>query len=466
MENENNKLSNRRKGRSLTFWIIFWSLAIIFLLAWAFFLQMKNKDFSFLFRLANPIVKVMPVEEKTKQELLTVFDIMPEILKGGEEKTYLILFQNNLELRPGGGFIGSFGIMKIKNGKVSFVDTHDTNVFDSAISSNIDPPYPMGELLNIKNWELRDSNWSPNFPTNAKKASEFYSLEGGKEDLDGVIAISTEVLTSFLEITGPVSIEGYPGEYNSENAITKLEYQVEKGYKQQGIEKGKRKYIMKDLAKKLINKAQNLNWKDKKELLLSVEKNLDNKNIMIYFSNDDLQDKIRSLNWDGEVESFDKDYLMMVDANLGALKTDLHMKRVFEYTVDFSQEKPKANLKIHYTNTARARDWMTSDYTSYLRIYMPEDSWLLEDEDGWIFGEEFGKKYVGFTLRVPIDKSKTVEVDYELPKNIQFDVYDLLIQKQSGVDRLSGKIVIIDKDKNKKEYEVNSKKDWGLNDEK
>ncbi len=221
-------LNNSKKGKSLVFWVVFWFLAVALLLGWFLFLQMKNRDFSFLFRLVSPIVKVLPTEERTKQEILTVFDIMPEILKGDEEKTYLVLFQNNLELRPGGGFIGSFGIMKIKNGKVSFVDTHDTNVFDSGISTNIPPPYPMGELLNIKNWELRDSNWSPDFPTNAKKASEFYSLEGGKEELNGVVAISTEVLTSFLEITGPIIIEGYPGEYNSENAITKLEYQVEK----------------------------------------------------------------------------------------------------------------------------------------------------------------------------------------------------------------------------------------------
>lgn len=220
---------------------------------------------------------------------------------------------------------------------------------------------------------------------------------------------------------------------------------------------------MKDLARELIDRAQNLNWKDKKNLLLSVEKNLNDKNIMIYFGNSDLEDKIRSLNWDGEVEKFDKDYLMTVDANLGALKTDLHMKRSFEYIVDLSQEKPKANLKIHYTNTARARDWMTSDYITYLRVYMPEGSWLLEDEEDWIFGEELGKKYVGFVVKVPINQSKTVEINYELSQNIQSESYDLLIQKQSGLDKLLGKVVVINKDKITKEYEINSEEDWKLN---
>jgi hypothetical protein len=43
---------------------------------------------------------------------------------------YLILFQNNLELRPAGGYIGNFGILKVKNGQIVSLETHDTNIFD------------------------------------------------------------------------------------------------------------------------------------------------------------------------------------------------------------------------------------------------------------------------------------------------------------------------------------------------
>ncbi|MDA3814997.1 MAG: DUF4012 domain-containing protein, partial [Patescibacteria group bacterium] len=231
-------MNNITKKRSWKFWVTFWCLSAVFLIAWTIFLQYKNHGIVGLLGIAKPAVNILPVDSQQKEELTTLLEIMPMITEDNEEKTFLILFQNNMELRPGGGFIGSFGIVKTKGEKVLSVETHDTNIVDDRISSNILMPYPMGEMLNVKHWELRDSNWSPDFKENAEKAEYFYHLAQGEEQFDGVVAISTELLSSFLEVTGPVRLDNYPGEYNSENAITKLEYQVEKGYKEQDIEKG------------------------------------------------------------------------------------------------------------------------------------------------------------------------------------------------------------------------------------
>ncbi len=453
------------KKRSWKFWVFFWTLAVLFLSGWAVFWQIKNNGWFGFLDSVSPAVGLMPIAEKQKEEIRTIFDIAPKITQSGEEKTFLVLFQNNMELRPGGGFIGAFGVLKTQGEQVKEIQVHDTNVFDDRISTGIEPPYPMGEMLSIGNWEMRDSNWSPDFPTNAEKVEELYHLQGGQEDFDGVAAISTEVLLSFLEAVGPVELEGYPGEYNSENAVLKLEYQVEKGYKEQDIEKGKRKYVMKDLAKEILHRVQNLTWREKKDLLLKVEEHLDNKDVMVYFEDDNLQERISRLNWSGEVdEDFEKDYLMMVDANLGALKTDLHIERSFDYTVDFSEEQPQAVLNVHYENTARARDWMTSDYRSYLRVYVPEESWLTNAEEvgAMRFGEDLGKKYFGALVNVPINSQKTITFKYDLPEKISRENYNLKIQKQSGIDSLPGEINVIREDLTGRTYEIEVTSDWQL----
>ena len=458
------KLDKNRKKRSWKFWVSFWIIAIFFLIAWWLFLQYKNHGIVGLMGIAKPVVNVLPVDSQQKEELNTLLEVLPMITEDNQEKTFLILFQNNLELRPGGGFIGSFGIVKTKGEKIISVETHDTNIVDDRISSGISMPYPMEEMLNVKNWELRDSNWSPDFEENAKKAEYFYHLEQGTEEFDGVIAISTDLLPTFLEITGPVKLADYPGEYNSENVITKLEYQVEKGYKEQDIEKGKRKYVIKELASEILKRAQNLSWDEKKKLILAVEKHLNKKDVMFYFKDPAIQAKFEELGWAGRVDDFDGDYLMMVDANLGALKTDAVIERSFEYTIDLSKEKPWANLKITYNNTARARDWMTSDYKDYLRVYVPEGSWLYDSKNIEVekFGNELGKKYFGMIIFVPIDQSKTIELNYDLPEDFDVENYDLLIQKQSGIDGLPGKVTIIDQNGIERSYEVNIDNRWRL----
>jgi len=460
MDNQINLNLAKKKKKGWKFWLTFWLLSILFLLGWAVFWQYQNKGIAGLFGIIKPLIKTVPMNEKKQEELFAALDIYSKITKSEREQTFLILFQNNLEIRPGGGFIGAFGILKIQGEKITQIDVHDTGVFDSGKGTGVAPPYPMGRFLNIKEWEMRDANWYPDFPTNAEKVEYFYHLEGGTEKLDGIIAVSTELLPSFLKITGPITIDEYPGEYNSENAITKLEYQVEKGYREQGIEKGKRKYVMKDLAKEILKRISSLSWVEKKDFLKIIEKHLDEKDVMIYFKDNELQDKIRNLGWSGEVKNTDNDYLMMVDANLGAYKTDLYMQRYFEYMIDLNGERPKIRLEITYKNTARARDWMTSDYLTYLRVYVPREAWFLENQSGVerVFGKEFNKKYVGVILKVPINQEEKISFEYELPLEIAED-YSLLIQKQSGVNNTEGKVIIIKKDGNKETARINLRRD-------
>ncbi len=453
-----------RKKHSLKFWFAFWTISGLMLFGWYIFLEYKNGDYLKLLSLVKPTVKVLPISKVHKTELSGVMDIM-ETLSQKQESTFLLLFQNNNELRPGGGYIGSFGIMKIKDGRILFVDSHDTNVFDSGSSSQIAPPKPMQDMLGIKDWELRDSNWSPDFAVNAQRAEYFYHLEGGQEKIDGVIALSTELLPSFLEIIGPIEIDGYPGVYNSKNVIEQLEYQVEKGYYDQGIEKGKRKYIMKKMFKIIADKVQELDWSEKKQLLKKIEQHLNRKDVMLYFANKDLQKSVERLGWSGEVqENVPEDYLMIVDANLGARKSDAVIKRYFDYTVDFRRKKPTAQLKLTYTHQGMVRDLLTDDYRTYLRVFVPEKSWLY-DTDGLEgmklvdFSKTLGKKSFGVLHQVKLGKTKTVEFDYYLPEKITFDDYQLFIQKQPGVDKLEGKVRIIDKMGNVKQYTINTDRD-------
>ncbi len=449
------------KQRTTKFWIFFWLLSAIFLIGFYFFLEFRNHRLHSILGLAKPVIKMVPLKPAEKNDILSVLDIIAD-LSNKKESTFLLLFQNNNELRPGGGYIGSFGILKIKEGKVSFVDSHDATVFDSRVSSHIKPPEPLLKYLGVKHWELRDSNWSPDFPTNAKKAIYFYHLEGGKERFDGVVAISAKLLPSFLEITGPLQIEGYPGVYTSENAIAKLEKQVEADYRQQGIEKGKRKYIMKKMAKVIVAKVQSASWENKKKLIKKIEQHLREKDILLYFQDKKLENEVSRLGWAGNVRQVpDADFLMMVDANLGAKKSDALMERKFAYSVDFRKQKPVAKLKITYIHHGMVRDLLTEDYRTYLRVFAPAGSWLF-DVNGIPsvklvdFSQELGRKVFGIFQKVNLGKSKTIEFDYYLPKKFTFDDYQLFIQKQAGVDKLVGEVTLISPQGKKQSYQINS----------
>ena len=441
-----------QKKYSTRFWIVFTTISLVFLAGWFVFWEVKNQGLESLKRLLG----LAPLTQETRTDLETVITLADSLLHtNGEEKTFLILFQNNLELRPGGGFIGSFGILKVRDGNITHFSVHDTGNFDGRIPSTTPPPYPMRETLNIDSWKLRDSNYSPDFMENVKWAETFYQMGQGEERFDGVVAVTANVLTSFLKVTGPVDIPGFPGTYGEDNAILDLEYQVEQGYRKQDIAPGERKSMMGILGLEILHRVKALPLSKKYELFQTVLADLHKKDIQLLFKDTVLQEQVMAAHWDGAMDSAWKDdYLFLVDANLNSFKTDYFIKRSYAYTMDLTKEAPQATLKVTYRNTAEKRDWLAKDYQTFLRAYVPAGSFLhtvtgaAKDP---VYGELLGKKYFGALIQVPIRMEKTVTFEYTLPKNLEREWYDLKIQKQPGLNDVPVIVTIISKDGSREE---------------
>ena len=451
------------KKYSVKFWVLFWMISGVFLVGWYFYWNTRNSSNQ---SSLEKIVNLIPVSNEQKDEWKAIAYLGNYFLENsGQEKTFMVLFQNNLEIRPGGGFIGSFGILKIKDGKVSEFTIHDTGNFDGRIPDTVQPPYPMKETLGIKSWKLRDSNYSPDFAINAKKAEEFYYLGNGGEKFDGIIGITANVLTSLLKATGPIELPGYPGTYQDENAITALEYQVEKGFIEQGIDRGERKSIMNELGEAIIKKVFELDNAQKIELTKIILEDLRRKDIQLYFKDSDLEQRITDADWGGLVDqNWNRDYLLTVDANLGAFKSDYFVDRSIDYSIDLSGEVPRAVLKITYEHNAKEKDWMTKDYLTYLRVYVPNGAWLTDSKNFEMprFESNLGKKVFASIIKVPLGQTKTVEIDYNLPKELK-DNYNLKIQKQAGLNDIPVKIHLTDKDGTVKDYDLTMNSDLILN---
>jgi hypothetical protein len=409
---------------------------------WITSIQQKNQEKN---------AKVYYLNETTssieKNEEPSIFSLLRRIAGFEKEMSYLLLFQNNLEIRPTGGFVSSFATSKIKNAHPGNFQFYCTAVFDINLSTptQIEPPLPIKKYLWVKNWQFRDGNWSPDFPTSAKKMMELYHLQGGQEEFDGVIAITPEVLKSLLEIHGPIYLEEYDLTVDKDNFLLTLEKQIEIDYPDQGLQKHERKDILKDLAKILIEKTLSLNPLKSLKLISLAQKHLNQKDILLYFKDAQLQKDISRLGWSGKIQNTDSDYLAIIDANVNAFKADLFVKRSFKYEIELSKIRPRAKLIINYEHTAKEKSWLTRDYQSWLRVYVPENSWFT-NIDGLAtlpeYGKEFGKTFVAGLIKVPINSSKSIVLEYNLPENFDVNNYKLYIQKQPGIKELPIEIKI------------------------
>lgn len=373
--------------------------------------------------------------------------ILPKAAGFGKPMTYLILLQNNYEIRATGGYIGSFAIVTINKGRIQELNLFDSNEFDKKSAIKVEPPRPLKEFLHIDNWQFRDSNWSPDFPTSAIMATKFYNLQSGENiDFDGVVAVNANILSTILEVIGPIKIDG--SEFNRNNAALALEYEVEQGFYEKGISREQRKEILFRFIKEVIRRAEDLSARDKIGLAKSLKMDLNNKDILVYFSDKRLEKIIKEQGWAGNKKKFIGDYLMVVDSNLGAFKSDLFVNRKLEYTVDLRDPvKPKARLVIIYDHNASEENWLVKDYRDWLRVYTSKEASLSVAEGvkgKTILESDRGHNIFGNFFDVEVGQQKSIVYEYDLPKTVLEDgSYKLLIQKQSGIEKLQVVVTVI-----------------------
>ncbi len=301
----------------------------------------------------------------------------------GGTRTYLVLFLNNTELRPGGGFIGAYGIVRFENGIPRIEKIEGTEILDNEAPATaaLTPPEPLAKYLFIKRWQFRDSNWSPDFPTAASTSLYLYRLEKGiaADEVDGVIAITPSVLEELLTITGPVKVGD--ATFTSENATEQLEYAVEYGYANAGHTYRDRKETLVQLSHALFEKIRFdifSHWSAYAGLAPQL---LASKQVLFYSTHADEQRIIEQSGWGGALPNSTIDFVLWADANLGALKTDASLQRDLTYTITPTTSGYIAAVTMHY-NHRGVFDWRTTRYLDYARVFAPTGSTLVQVEGG------------------------------------------------------------------------------------
>ncbi|MBD3299893.1 MAG: DUF4012 domain-containing protein, partial [Candidatus Moranbacteria bacterium] len=247
----NQKAKLKTSVKVLIFILIFFTAISLF------FYLIKPFSYNFFPKEESKVHIKPPVEEPETEKKLGFLGFTNQVSGHEKPMKYLVLFQNSMELRPGGGYIGSFAEIEIEDGKIKSKQVYNTNVYDLQIPNKPSPPFLISDKMLSTDWGLRDSNWALDFNQNAKFFLKIYKLANPKKNFDGVIAVTTKVLPFLIEQSGgPIKLEGIEGNFTPENVIEKLEYEVEVNYTNRGIAKDQRKEIINHLMTEIINRIQ------------------------------------------------------------------------------------------------------------------------------------------------------------------------------------------------------------------
>lgn len=376
--------------------------------------------------------------------------LAPELLGFNQPRTIMLLFLNNTEMRPAGGFIGSYGLLTLDKGQVVSFSTNGSENLDNVAPTTflVAPPAPIHDYLGQKFWYFRDANWSPDFADAARHALQFYSAEQGvgADKINTVIGLTPAVVETLLKYTGPITIGDTT--YSAESITDLLEYQVEIAYLNKQIPFSERKAVIQHLGTALAKKIALISPTKWGALVDDIFGLLAQGQIMAYDVNPSVQTALEKQGWAGRLLPGNPDKLMVVDANLASLKTDRVMERAVDYSLSRSATGTwEGVITLHYKNTGHF-DWRTSRYRTYTRIYLPSNTKFLggtgvmkkdrSPEVGqWDVTEEDGHTVIGAFWVIEPSEEKVLQVRVALApavvQAITAGQYGLLTQKQLGL---------------------------------
>lgn len=376
-------------------------------------------------------------------DVVTFFRILPPIMGVGSRQNYLIIFQNDKELRPSGGFLTAYAVFTLDKGRLSASSASDAYFIDIDNRLSVYDPAPaiITKYLKLSDNKLffRDANLSPDFKVSMEAVERIWNRSRLVPKVNGIVGLDTHFVESMMSVLGEVSLPGYP-KFTQDNVVEQLE--IVSNVLGSRLEKRQgRKDIIGALMTQMMQKAFAAGGKQYLNLLTTIWQAAEQKHLLLSFHDVEAQALAEKINFAGRVKDFDGDYLYINDANFAGRKANWYVKE--EVTKEVSLEKGKVvtTLKIDYENTGKYHPDFNTGYRDYVRVYVPLGSKLISSEGSKevvITGEDLGKTFFAGYLAVdPLQKVR-FSLKYESPRTIIKDnSYRLLIQKQPGTPGFS-----------------------------
>ncbi len=316
-------------------------------------------------------------------------DLLVPWLSEDKDRRLVIFFENSAEIRPGGGFLGSYAELTLRKGSLTGIVVRDISDADRKLDLKTIPPKPLQNL--VRNWRAADANWFLDFPSSASKtlefleASDLYHASG--TIFDGAIAVSPRVVSDILAATGPVRLPSGVS-LDPDNFLKTLQAEVERG---QISGEDSPKQVLSEAAPIILQKLKDLDPASREKLLSRVSDWANKKDARIYFKDRGFENVWNSLGAGGEIktlaEGWNGDYLAVANANVGGGKTDTVISQKVDWQIQLTSEGlVRTHLVVAREHKAKPSDawWYRLTNTDFIRIFTPPGSKLTYAQGGRI----------------------------------------------------------------------------------
>ncbi len=343
-------------------------------------------------------------------------------------KHYLVLLQNNYELRPTGGFITGYGTVDTFMGLPSKIEFK--NSYDIDTTTYVTPPKPQEDLLKneaYQGYTFRDANWEPDLRKTVPEILKFYNDKYKDQSIDGVITVNFSLIEELVNRLGGVNLAGKTLDGNS--LFSALEFEVNNVDRHNVDALTNRKSILSDLASALMAKAKRHPFTSRDVLV----QGLRDKDLAIWLKDDGLEKLLIEKNWANALVPADhSDFLAVNLGNYGSKKADRYIETDVHYYANLTHDIPEITTEITLRFPGQLNSF-SDNYKGYMRVYLPIGADVTSSPVDSEITSEDPFRVVGSKIILPAGNKITLTYIYTLPRTALLpDQFKLRLIKQSG----------------------------------
>lgn len=370
--------------------------------------------------------------ENLRDEYFHLFPMLNAAFGADEEVRYLILLQNGQEIRPGGGFVGTYGTMTVLNGRITSLEISPIGImnraYEEARAEILPSPAPIATYLLQTEWFPHDANWSPDYPSVVAQLNEMYaSLDW--PPLAGVLAVNDSVVGDVLDIIGPyqISMDARTETVTSDNFMDLI----------QSLRGGDEthKAFVGVLGRSIIDQVLEADFETKKTIFWSLRDSANDREVQVAMSDPTLQEEVVRRGWDGALYP-DPDLATMVFtiANITGNKASPMLS--YDVYLEMKPSPVEGMLRVRWTLELKHLGdpdgslEFNGFHRTWLQIFLPEDAafdFSTLDPEPEDMVEDPGAMAWHIELLTATKQQLTIE--YDLPD----DESQLLLRRQSGL---------------------------------
>src|SRR2546421_3349870 len=348
-----------------------------------------------LAKLLDTFQKDIPTLRTGLATVENLLPVAPVLLGIGKPTSYLIEVLDSSELRPGGGFIGNYGIATLSGARVTSAHITDSYLLDRPFEDSgqhiaYPAAYTWFSVLAPDSWGFRDANLDADFPVAARYAEQHFLQEGGNAQVEGVIAITPALIQHALLVTGPIAVPEYREIVTAQNLVDRIHfYQLGRsgGGKGPVVPPGgqtsQRKLFTALLAEHFLARVRQLRSSDIAKFVELLVSAIHAKDIQVYLNQSRAEKLLHQFHLDGSIQQPADDGFYVVDANISVNKANSFITNTIDDQVVIDANgRVTHRTTITYAWTTQGLYYGPPLYQDFVRVYVPNGS-VLQAQGGW-----------------------------------------------------------------------------------